>query len=117
MRKINAEKMRYKKKQAIVRQHTDGHVRALVGIGLGDGASLVSNGGLSDGQNASGALVLLGLLEVGLAGGSEKRQGLGSARGGLLGGGLLVLLGRQREHDELGTVLLQALSVQLQRLL
>ena len=93
------------------------HVRASVGVGLGDSASLVCNGGLSDGQNASGALDLLGLLEVGLAGGSKKRQGLGSARGGLLGGGLLVLLGRQREHDELGTVLLQALSVQLQRLL
>jgi hypothetical protein len=94
-----------------------GNARASVGIGLGDGTSLVRNDGLGDGQNASGALDLLSLLLIGCAGRSKKRQSLGGARGSLLGGGLLVLLGWQGEHDELSTVLLQALNVQLQRLL
>jgi hypothetical protein len=93
------------------------HVRALLGIGLGDGASFVSNSSLGDGQNAGVARHLHGLLLIGIAGRSEKRQGLGGTRGSLLGGGLLVLLGGQREHDELSAVLLQTLSVQLQRLL
>jgi hypothetical protein len=111
-----------KKRQAVIARDVQEYVktwyaRASVGIGLGNGASLVRDSGLSDGQNASGALDLLSLLLIGFAGRSKKRQSLGSARGSLLGGGLLVLLGWQREHDELGTVLLQTLNIELQRLL